>query len=91
MDLWIKIGAIAGALMPLFNIPLIIHMIKRKSADDISLLWTVGVWACIILMTPAALCSKDAAFKVFGVTNVIFFSLFASLVFKYRLRKKNIK
>jgi len=83
-----QIGAIAGFVLPIFNIPLILHMIKRKSSDDISIAWVVGVWVCILLMTPRALTSDDLAFRLFGITNIIFFTLVVFFTFKYRFRKK---
>ena len=87
MDGWIeKIGMAAGVILPLFNIPLIARLVKRKSSKDFSVLWAVGVWVCIILMTPQALRSNDMAFKAFGVVNVIFFSLVTFFILKYRLR-----
>ncbi|MGH7198420.1 MAG: hypothetical protein ACREH5_06765 [Candidatus Omnitrophota bacterium] len=87
MDSWIeKIGMVAGVVLPLFNIPLIVRLIKRKSSKDFSVLWAVGVWICIILMTPQALRSSDLAFRAFGIVNVIFFSLVTFFILKYRLR-----
>ena len=88
MELIYRIGAVAGFILPLFNIPLILHIIRRKSSDDISLTWVLGVWICILLMTPRALTSSDLAFKLFGITNIIFFSLVVFFTVKYRRSKK---
>lgn len=73
----------AGTLLPLFNIPLILRIIKRKSADDISLVWLFGVWFCILLMTPAAVISQDIGFRAFGWMNVIFFTGVVVVTIKY--------
>jgi uncharacterized protein with PQ loop repeat len=80
----------AGAVLPLFNVPLILRIVKRKSADDISLVWLFGVWICILLMTPAALTSPDIAFRAFGWTNVIFFTgvVFVTVKYHHRFKKK---
>jgi uncharacterized protein with PQ loop repeat len=87
MNDWIeKIGMIAGIALPLFNIPLILHLVRRKRSEDFSLSWAIGVWICIVLMTPQALKSQDLAFKAFGVVNIIFFSLVAFFIVKYRLK-----
>ena len=88
---WMEnVAIVASVAMPLFNIPLIIRMIRRGSSQDLSLSWALGVWVCIILMTPQAFNSPDVAFKAFGVVNLIFFSLVAFFVIKYRLwPKKN--
>jgi uncharacterized protein with PQ loop repeat len=86
---WIEwVGIAASVALPLFNIPLILHVIKRKSSDDYSLSWTIGVWSCIVLMTPQALRSADPAFKIFGIVNLVFFSLVAFFILKYRSKPK---
>ncbi len=85
MNDWIqKIGLVSGIALPFFNIPLIMRLIKRKSSHDFSLSWALGVWVCIVLMTPQALRSTDVAFKAYGIVNVIFFSFVLFFVLKYR-------
>jgi uncharacterized protein with PQ loop repeat len=87
MNAWIEqVGLVAGVALPLFNIPLIARLIKRKRSDDLSLSWAVGVWVCILLMTPQALRSSDIAFRYFGLMNIAFFSFVVFFVLKYRLR-----
>ena len=81
------IGIAAGVALPLFNIPLIRRLLRRKSSEDFSLSWAIGVWVCIVLMTPQALLSSDAAFRAYGVVNILFFSVVAFLVVKYRRKK----
>jgi len=80
------VGAIAGFIMPFFNIPFMLRIIKRKSADDVSLIWVFGVWFCILLMSPAALASTDFAFRMFGWTNLIFFTAVVVVTVKYHHR-----
>jgi uncharacterized protein with PQ loop repeat len=91
MKLLLQISAWAGCVLPLFNIPLVIRIVKRKSADDISLVWVFGVWACILLMSPAAFISQDIAFKMFGWTNLIFFTgvVFVTVKYHHRFKKKD--
>ncbi|OGW83945.1 MAG: hypothetical protein A3C47_00760 [Omnitrophica bacterium RIFCSPHIGHO2_02_FULL_51_18] len=87
MNDWVeKIGIVSSVALPLFNIPLIFRLVKRKSAEDFSVAWAVGVWVCIILMTPQALRSEDIAFRAFGVVNILFFSVVVFLIVKYRSR-----
>ena len=82
---WIQtIGTASSIALPLFNIPLIVKLVQRKSSQDLSVTWAVGVWICIILMTPQALRSTDVAFRAFGFVNILFFSVVAFLVVKYR-------
>jgi len=89
MDAWVeKIGMISAVLLPLFNIPLILRLIQRKRSEDFSLSWAVGVWLCIILMTPQALRSTDPTFRIFGAVNLVFFTVVAFLIVKYRYRSK---
>ena len=88
MGRWIEIvGIVAGVTLPLFNIPLILRLVKRKSAEDFSISWAVGVWVCILLMTPQALRSQDLAFRAYGMVNIVFFSAVVFLVLKYHSRK----
>ncbi len=84
---WIGVlGMVAGITLPLFNVPLILRLIKRKSSADYSVVWAVGVWVCIVLMTPQAVRSEDITFKAFGVINLIFFSAVTFFILKYRVR-----
>jgi len=89
MELIYQIGTIASFLLPLFNIPLVLRIVKRKSSDDISIVWASGVWICILLMTPRTLTSSDLAFKLFGIMNIIFFTLVVFFTLKYRFFKKS--
>ena len=85
MSDWIqKIGVVAGVTLPFFNIPLIVKLVQRKSSKDLSLTWALGVWVCIVLMTPQALRSQDPAFRLYGIVNIIFFSIVLFFVLKYR-------
>ena len=88
MNFLSKLGAVAGFILPFFNISLILHIIKRKSSDYISLVWVIGVWVCILIMSPAALMSKDVAFRSFGITNLIFFTAVTFVTLQYRKAKK---
>jgi hypothetical protein len=81
------VGMLAAAGMPLWNIPLILHIQRRKSSADISLTWVLGVWGCILLMTPTALRSDDPAFRAFGWTNVILFTAVVVQVLRFRSKR----
>ncbi|MBF0532883.1 MAG: hypothetical protein HQL23_07300 [Candidatus Omnitrophica bacterium] len=83
-DLISILGLIAAVVMPLFNIPLIMRVIQRRSSSDISMWWAAGVWGCIILMTPAGLRSNDMVWRVFNIMNVIFFTMVFVVTMKYR-------
>ena len=80
------IGTIAAFLMPFFNIPMIMRLLKRKRSDDVSLLWIGGVWVCTLFMTPKALTTTDLAFRLFGISNIFFFTTVTFLVFYYRVK-----
>ncbi len=80
-----KFGGIAASIiMPLFNIPLIYKIWKRKSSSDISLVWALGIWGSVILMLPASVISSDPVLKIFGITNLVLFSGVVVSVLKYR-------
>ena len=77
-------GWIAAVLMPLWNIPLIVRISRRKSSGDISLSWTLGVFACVLLMLPAGLASQDRTFAVFSALNALLFAGVVIQVLRYR-------
>ncbi len=85
------LGVLAGAAMPLFNIPLIIRIFQRKSCADISLTWLFGVWGCILLMFPSTQVSSDPVLKVFGISNLLLFSAVVVVVSYYRWRPASEK
>ena len=75
---------IAAVCLPLWNIPLIIKIVKRKSSKDLSLSWALGVWTCILLMAPAGFASADPVWKVYNVVNIFFFTAVVITILKYR-------
>jgi hypothetical protein len=81
--MWHTIGFLAAVLMPLWNIPLIWHLERRKSSRDISLPWALGVWGCILLMLPDGLRSADPTFRAFCVVNVVCFTVVVVQVLRY--------
>lgn len=82
-----KIALIAAIVLPLWNIPLIARMIKRKSSADISLYWALGVWSCFVLMAPDSFQSSDIVWKTFNIANLILFTIVISVILYYRKRK----
>lgn len=85
-DVITKIGLVSAIVLPLWNIPLILKMIKRKSSEDISLYWAFGVWVCLLFMLPSGIVSDDIVWKVFNVVNFVLFTVVAGTVFIYRKR-----
>jgi uncharacterized protein with PQ loop repeat len=83
-----KIALVAATVLPLWNIPLILKVIKRKSSSDISLYWATGVWVCFLFMAPQAFQSKEIVWKVFNIMNLILFSAVVAVVFWYRKGSK---
>lgn len=78
------VGLTAAVIMPLFNIPLIIKIIKRKSSGDISTFWALGVWFCILLMAPSGFTSADPVWRTFNYTNFFLFTVVVVVVLRYR-------
>ncbi len=68
------LGLIAAIILPFWNIPLILKIIKRKSSRDISLAWAVGVWVCVVLMAPSGFKSQDIVWRTYNIFNVILFT-----------------
>lgn len=82
------LGLWSSIALPFFNIPLMVRLYKRKSSEDLSLIWVVGVFLCLLGILPDALESQDFTYKVFGITNVSFYSGVTFLALYYRVRKK---
>lgn len=78
------IALIAAIALPLFNIPLIARVIKRRSSKDLSIPWAVGVWICFVLMAPEALRSPDVVWRAFNIVNLILFTAVTAVVLWYR-------
>lgn len=85
----IVLGMIAGIILPFFNIPLMLRIRRRESSNDISLIWTYGVFTCVLLMLPSAILSQDLVFKLFAIANTFLFGGVVYFVIKYR--RKNGK
>ena len=83
------LGLVAGITMPLWNIPLIIKIVRRRSCADISFLWLFGVWGSIVLMLPSSLLSSDVVLKGFGISNFLLFSVVVAVVLKYARPETN--
>ena len=83
-----KMGMIAAVVLPLWNIPLIVRIVRRKSSEDISLAWVLGVWVCNLLMAPAGFASKDTVWRLYNIINLFLFSAVMIFVLIYR-RNRN--
>jgi hypothetical protein len=79
----LSLGLVCAVAMPLFNIPMIIRIVQRKSSEDISLLWCFGIWLCILGMIPAGLASIDPVLRAFTVMNAVFFTGVVAVVVYY--------
>jgi uncharacterized protein with PQ loop repeat len=76
------VGIVSGIIMPFFNIPLILRIIRRRSSEDISLVWVIGAWICVMGMVPQSLQSPDPVLLMFGIVNGLFFTgVFLSVLY----------
>lgn len=82
-----KIALIAAVLLPLFNIPFILTIIKSGSSKNVSISWAFGVWICLILMLPASIISADLVWQVFNILNLILFTLVVITVMVFRKKE----
>ena len=78
------IALVAAIILPFWNIPLIVRIIKRKSSKDISIVWALGVWACFLLMAPEAFSSPDLVWRTFNMVNLVFFTIVVFVILAYR-------
>jgi len=78
------IGQVAAIAMPLFNIPLIVKIIRRRSSADISMSWVMGVWICALLMAPSGFTSNDLVFRSFNIVNLVLFTGVVIAVWRFR-------
>ena len=79
------ISMVGAVGLPMFDIPLIVRIVKRKSAADISVSWIVGLWVCSVGMAPAAiLSSEDLVWKTFNIVNVVLLTGVLVAVIYYR-------
>lgn len=78
------LAMLSSVALPFFNIPLIIRIFKRRSSKDLSLIWAIGVWTCMVGMTPGALQSSDFIFTLFSLCNLFFFTGVLILVLWFR-------
>ena len=84
-DSWIQtLGFVSSIALPFFNIPLMMRLIRRRSSQDLSLTWVIGVFLSLLGMFPAGLRSTDLIFRVFTVVNLAFFSGVTALAIYFR-------
>lgn len=80
------VGTLAAVILPLWNIPLIVRIQKRRSSGDVSLWWAYGVLICFLLMLPSGLMTEDIVFKAFTICNLILFSAVVFQITRYYRR-----
>jgi uncharacterized protein with PQ loop repeat len=83
-NIWQAVGLIAGVVLPLWNIPLILTIGRRRSSKDISIWWVLGVYGCLLFMLPSAIISQEIVYKAFSFANVTFFTAVVIQVLRYR-------
>lgn len=81
------VALIAAIILPLWNIPLIVRVIRRRSSEDLSVPWAVGVWICFVLMFPEGLKSTDVVWRTFSIANLTLFTMVVAVVLLYRKKR----
>ncbi|MDE1921057.1 MAG: hypothetical protein KGJ09_05275 [Candidatus Omnitrophica bacterium] len=79
-----NISLAAAVLLPFFNIPMIVRIVRRRSSADISTVWLMGVWICCLLMAPSGFTSKDLVWRCYNIVNLVLFTGVVIAVWKYR-------
>jgi len=82
-----NIGLVAAIVMPFWNIPLIVKIVRRRCSADISISWAMGVWVCALLMAPQGFSSKDIVWRCFNIVNLVLFT--GVVIVVWRFRKKH--
>ena len=85
--MWKTIALISAIVLPLWNIPLIVRVIRRKSSTDMSISWVLGVWTCFLFMSPEAFRSPDIVWRAFNIANMILFTAVVVVVLRYRVKR----
>lgn len=86
------IALIIGIILPFFNIPLIYRITKRRSAEDVSLVWSLGILVCFILMQPHAVIGGEKIFALFNTINIFFLIIMNIQILRFHKPKsKNPK
>ncbi len=81
---WIQIlGLVGGIVLPLWNIPLIVRIAKRKSSVDVSLWWAFGVFVCMLIMLPSALITPDPIYKTYSFMNIFLFGALVTQIARF--------
>jgi uncharacterized protein with PQ loop repeat len=78
------IGLLAAVILPFFNIPLIVKIIRRRSSMDISMSWVMGVWICSLLMFPSGVTSTDLVWRCYNIVNLVLFTGVVIAVWRHR-------
>ena len=86
---WETIGLYAGIMLPLWDIPLIVRILRRRSAADISLWWAWGIWLSSVLMAPSAFVAHNPIAIGFNIVNVLTLSVVLFVVVKYQGEEHN--
>lgn len=86
---WDTIGLWAGVMLPLWDIPLIVRILRRKSANDISLMWMWGIWLSSVLMAPSAFVAHNKTAIGFNIVNVTMLTILLIVVLKYHRGKES--
>jgi threonine/homoserine efflux transporter RhtA len=79
-----SLALVAAVVLPLWNVPLIVRVIRRRSSQDISMSWAIGVWVCLVLMAPSGFTSADRVWRAFNIVNFVLFTAVLITVLVYR-------
>jgi len=86
MNMVQNIGLVAAIVLPLWNIPLIVKIVRRRCSADISISWAMGVWICSLLMAPSGFTSHDLVWRCYNIVNLVLFTGVVIAVWRYRNR-----
>lgn len=79
-----ELGYICSMIVPVFHIPLIMKLVRKKSSQEWSLLSVIGFWIATLGIQPWALMTDDRALTILNTLSLMFISVELVLVIKYR-------
>ncbi|TRZ82776.1 hypothetical protein D4R86_01230 [bacterium] len=83
MTVLATISLVAGIVLPFWNIPLIVRVVKRRSSEDISLWWGIGIWVSLALMLPHGLVTEEIVLRWFTIANFTLFTITFIIILMY--------
>ncbi len=81
------LGTASSMVVPLFHIPLILKLYKKKSSQEWSVISVCGFWISTLGIQPWAMMTSDKALTILNSLSLLFISVEVVLVLRYRMKR----